>query len=139
MGQRTNGLSETDLSIAVDKHPALVSARAQPEVSARAQPEEPSASPTEIEHEIVELRRELTGLVQEVDRRRHDAFDLRLQLRRHASVIVVVLGGASLLLVGRWALRSYRYERSDSARARAANLARAIAILSRENPDRLLR
>ena len=73
----------------------------------------------------------------ELDRRRHEALDLRLQLRRNSTAIVVVLAAASLLYFGSWAVRSYRWKRRDSARIRAGNLARALAILSREDPDRL--
>ena len=131
MGQRTNGLSETDLSSDLASRPQLTPA--QPET------EEATPPPIEIEHEIEDLRTELTGLVQEIDRRRHEALDIRLQLRRNASVIVVALGTASLLLVGRWALKSYRYGRRASTRERAENLMRALAILSREGPERVLR
>jgi hypothetical protein len=47
--------------------------------------------------EIAELREELGGLVTELDRRRHDLLDVKLQFRRHvfgATVTAVTLIGA---------------------------------------------
>lgn len=56
--------------------------------------------------EIDVIRGELGGLVAELDRRRHEALDLRLQVRRHpvliataASVAALVVGGAVAVLV----------------------------------------
>lgn len=52
--------------------------------------------------EIAELREELGGLVAELDRRRHELTDLRLQLRRHAraaTIIAVTLVGVAGSLV----------------------------------------
>ena len=52
--------------------------------------------------EIAELREELGGLVTELDRRRHDLLDVKLQFRRHvvgATVTAVSLIGAIAGLV----------------------------------------
>jgi hypothetical protein len=64
-------------------------------------PPAPPASPDEtVRHlgvEIAALREELGGLVAELDRRRHDLLDVRLQARRHAltaSAVAVALIGA---------------------------------------------
>jgi hypothetical protein len=122
-------LSEPDLAVAVPPR-----ARNGDEAPADEEPR-----PVEIEQEIEELRAELGGLVAEIDRRRHEALDLRLQLRRHAPTVIVLLGGATLLFLGLSTLRSYRRQRLASARVRAGNLARALQILSQEDPDRLLR
>ena len=60
--------------------------------------------------EIAELREELGGLVAELDRRRHDWFDVRLQVRRHVvavTVTAVSLFGAvaALVWLGIWRSR----------------------------------
>ena len=44
-------------------------------------------------HETEIVRRELDGLVMELDRRRHLALDWRLQARRHARALALVAGG----------------------------------------------
>jgi hypothetical protein len=79
MGERTNGVTPAD--------------------------GEPGAS-KRIATEITTLRGDIGDLVAELDRRRREAFDVRLQLRRHpvaASVagltVAAVLGGTVALLV----------------------------------------
>ncbi|HET9594893.1 MAG TPA: hypothetical protein VFP65_04885 [Anaeromyxobacteraceae bacterium] len=66
---------------------------------------EPGAS-GRIERELGSLRNEIADLVGELDRRRREAFDVRLQLRRHPAAaalagvaLAAVLGGAVALLV----------------------------------------
>jgi ferric-dicitrate binding protein FerR (iron transport regulator) len=84
----------------------------------------------ELEHQIEDLRAELGALVQELDRRRHDAFDLRLQLRRHAGAIAIVGGSLALIVARRvWIVRRRR-ARVYYSRAIAA--ARVLSILAKE-------
>ena len=62
--------------------------------------------------EIADLREELGGLVSELDRRRHDLLDVRLQFRRHvvaATVTAVALIGAVAGLVWLGIRRSRRH------------------------------
>ena len=62
--------------------------------------------------EIAELREELGGLVAELDRRRHDLLDVRLQLRRHvveATVTAVAIIGAVVGLAWLGICRSRRH------------------------------
>jgi len=80
--------------------------------------------------EIASLRSEIGALVRELDRRRHDALDVRLQLRRHGGKIAIFGAGLALIAVARIALA--RERRSTSHRA--ANLVRVLALLSREDP-----
>jgi hypothetical protein len=89
-----------------------------------------------VEGEIDMLRNELGGLVAELDRRRHEAFDLGLQARKHpvlvasiATVAALVLGGAIAV-----AVRTRRQRRRPSVRAREAR--RAVSRLF-EHPDRV--
>lgn len=70
--------------------------------------------------EIDVLRHELGGLVAELDRRRHEAFDVRLQLSRHP-VLVATVATLAALLVGAGiavVVRNERRRRRPSARAR---------------------
>jgi hypothetical protein len=86
--------------------------------------------------EIGVLRSELGGLVAELDRRRHEALDVRLQVSRHpltvaviATVSALVLGGAIAVVV-----RARRQQRRPTVRARQTR--RALARLF-EHPDRV--
>jgi hypothetical protein len=95
-----------------------------------------SPRPEQVAGEIDVLRNELGGLVDELDRRRHEAFDIRLQASRHplvvagvATVLALVVGAAVAV-----AIRNGRRRRSPTARARDVR-----AALSRlaEHPRRV--
>lgn len=81
--------------------------------------------PRQIENRIDGLRRELGDIVSELDRRRHEAFDLRLQAKRHpmalgiAGVTVAAAIGVGLAL----AVRRRRARQRPLERARRARLA----------------
>jgi hypothetical protein len=70
--------------------------------------------------EIDVLRDELGGLVAELDRRRHQALDLRHQVSRHPVLVATVATVAALLVGGVIALvvRDARRQRRPTARAR---------------------
>jgi len=93
--------------------------------------------PRDIEQEIVSLRDDVGRLVGELDRRRHEAFDLRLQLRRHARLIAL-LGGAVVLLAGGLRLRTVLRRRRELPLDRARQLAHALALIG-QRPDALVR
>jgi hypothetical protein len=50
--------------------------------------------------EIDALRGDIGNLVDELDRRRHEMFDLRLQARRHPVVVAAAAAGAALVAGG---------------------------------------
>ena len=52
----------------------------------------------ELGHETEATRQELDRLVMELDRRRHQALDWRLQVRRHARMLALL--GAGIVVVG---------------------------------------
>jgi hypothetical protein len=84
----------------------------------------------ELEREVAGLRSRLGALIGELGQRRHDAFDVRLQVRRHP--VSTILGTALVLGVvglGVAALVNHR-RRARSVRARVVNLRRAIGRLS---------
>jgi hypothetical protein len=70
-----------------------------------------SADVAALERQIVDIRGNLTVLVDELQRRRHEALDVRLQLRRHPLVLTGValgLGGLVTLAVMALARRHRR-------------------------------
>jgi hypothetical protein len=87
---------------------------------------------TEIDH----LRSELGGIVAELDRRRHDAFDLGLQARRHPVAVAVVAAAAALLVGGLLAVATRRRRRSRRPTVRARKARRALWRLM-DHPDRV--
>jgi hypothetical protein len=93
-------------------------------------------SVTRVSGEIEALRNDIGSLVGELDRRRHELFDLRLQARRHPTAVIGI-GVAAALVVGglvALAVRSRREAQRPSRRAREA--ARALSRLM-EHPDRV--
>jgi hypothetical protein len=84
-----------------------------------------------VSSEIDSLRGELGSIVAELDRRRHELLDVRLQMRRHPAVTVVAASALALVLGGALALavRGRRQRRRPAARARQVRhaLARLLA------------
>jgi hypothetical protein len=71
--------------------------------------------------EIAMLREELSGLVAELDRRRHEALDLKRQVKRHAlrtalTATGLVAAGVTIVWLAAW--RSHRREAIPSRWAR---------------------
>ena len=79
-----------------------------------------AASPGQIERDIESLRSELGELMEELDRRRHEVLDLRLQIRRHGALIA--LGVTAAIAVGGGAVlwRSYAERRRERVASRMA-------------------
>lgn len=86
--------------------------------------------------EIDSLRSELGGLVAELDRRRIEALDVGLQVRRHPVFVAAAATAAALFLGGAIALvvRGRRERRRPTARARETR--RALARLF-DHPGRV--
>lgn len=79
--------------------------------------------------EIAALRQDMGSLIGELDRRRHELTDIRLQMRRHPVAVVVAAGAAALLLGGMLTLlmREHRQRSRPSSRVRETR--RALARL----------
>ena len=93
-------------------------------------------SPQALGGEIATVRYELDELLAELDRRRHQLFDVRAQLRRHA--LGATLTSAAFVgtaAVGVW-LGVIRQRRRRRLYARAGRLRHAIARMT-EHPDRV--
>jgi len=86
--------------------------------------------------EIDSLRHELGRLVAELDRRRHEILDVKLQVRKHPGVVIAAAGVAALLLGGMvgMAVRNRREHARPATRAREAR--RAFARLL-DHPERV--
>jgi hypothetical protein len=101
-----------------------------------AEQEHEQATP-EIEREVEELRSDLGGLVDELKRRRDEATDVPLQLRRHSRAVAVVLGIAAVSVIAQMVMA--RRRRAQRFSVRAGNLARVLSQLSQEDPRRVRR
>jgi hypothetical protein len=94
------------------------------------------ARPTGLELNVELVRRRLDATIRELDRRRHDAFDIKAQFRRHA---LPVIGGiaalaAAVAALTVWALR--RRSHRQRLRPRVQRLRRAVARMI-DKPDRV--
>jgi hypothetical protein len=97
------------------------------------------ASPEEVRRvtgEIEGLQQDLGSIVSELDRRRRELMDVRLQIRRHPLVVVAAAGAAALLLGGVVALLLRDRRRRSQPTARIRESRRALARLL-EHPDRV--
>jgi hypothetical protein len=93
--------------------------------------------PREIEAEIEHLRTRLDRSLSELDRRRHELMDVKLQLRRHPEALVVA-GGVALLLFGGVAYSIYRARQRDEPFRQARRFRIAVGR-EVDNPQRVAR
>lgn len=96
-------------------------------------------APPDIDHledDIDRIRGNLGGLLNELDRRRHDAFDVRRQLRRHGVAVGLGLLAVAGIVTAGILLHRERGRRARSLPARARALRRAVRRVAAE-PDRV--
>jgi hypothetical protein len=86
--------------------------------------------------EISTLRREMGDLVGELDRRRREAFDVRLQLRRHPVAVSVALVAAAAVLGGTVAMLLRDSRRKERATYKARQIKVALTRMI-EHPERV--
>ena len=70
------------------------------------------ASPESLEQEVEAIRGNVTQIASELDHRRHELFDWRLQLRKHASAIALAATAAALLVGGTIGWRTWHRRRN---------------------------
>ena len=89
-----------------------------------------------LEHDVDRIRAHIGELIRELDHRRHDAFDLRFQLRHNARRVVLI--GAALLgmVAGGIALAVARRRRRRSIRSRVVRLRTALRRIA-AHPERV--
>jgi hypothetical protein len=86
--------------------------------------------PHELEREVEDIRGNISGIVGELDRRRNDLLDWRLQLRKHAAVLAAVTAG--------WLLGAGLAAAIDASRRRRRNRPFAKARRLREALSRMV-
>jgi hypothetical protein len=96
----------------------------------------PRAAADELGKEIAVVREELDSLLAELDRRRHEALNLRLQVRRHAlgatvTSLAFIGTGAGLVWLGLW-----RRRRGQRLTVQAGRLRQAVSRMI-ERPERV--
>jgi hypothetical protein len=90
----------------------------------------------ELGNEVAHVRDELDVLLGELDRRRHEALDVPLQLRRHATGIGLTVVAFALAAAGSVWFTMWRRRRRSRLRARAGRLSQAIARMT-DKPERV--
>ena len=93
--------------------------------------------PRQIEREIEHLRTRLDRSLAELDRRRHELADLRLQMRKHPGVFIGA-GGAVLLLIGGVVFAVWRSRERQKPMAKAHRLRIAFGRAV-DNPKKVAR
>jgi hypothetical protein len=90
----------------------------------------------QLDGEIAALREELAGLVAELDRRRHELLDIKLQARRHAlgmavTSVALLATASGFVWLGAW--------RSRHRRTKVARIGRLREAISRmiDRPERV--
>ena len=95
-------------------------------------------APTGLELNVEMVRQRLDATIRELDRRRHDAFDIRRQLRRHA---LPVIGGIVALAAAVAAMTVLALRRRSARQRFVPKLHRLRGALGRmvDKPDRVAR
>jgi len=97
---------------------------------------DPAERADNLVHDIDEIRGHLDGLFDELDHRRHELFDIRLQLRRHTTAVIVTVVAVAGIVGGVIALAVRRRRRRSTLRARLARLRTAVSRMI-DDPDRV--
>jgi hypothetical protein len=84
-------------------------------------------APVELEREIEHLRNDMTAVVGEIDRRREELLDWRLQLRRHRREITMVAVGIVVVVAAVGGLNGWRQRRRAAALTHAEGLRQLLA------------
>ena len=96
----------------------------------------PARDPRTIEREIRGHRGELSALVGELNRRRQELTDVKLQLRRHAVGVVTGILATGAVLGGSLVYARWRARRHDSLIARGGRLREAVGRMI-DRPERV--
>jgi len=83
--------------------------------------------PERLEHEVDAVRDNIDHIVSELDRRRHDALDWRLQLRKHAVMLGLVAMGLAAAIGATIGLSIWRSRRRAGPMSKARRLRQALS------------
>ena len=86
----------------------------------------PENGPRELEGQISEIRGRLDHSLAELDRRRHEATDIKLQIRRHPGAVAAA-GGVVLLLLGGVAYAIWAAHRREQPMNKVKRLRLAVS------------
>jgi hypothetical protein len=90
----------------------------------------------ELEREVDRIRSNIGELIRELNHRRHEAMNLRLQLREHAGRVVLVGAAIVAMIAGGIAFGLARLRRRHSIRLRVSRLRAALHRIA-AHPERL--
>jgi hypothetical protein len=93
-------------------------------------------APAQEEAEVERARARLDGLVAEIDRRRHELTDVRLQLRKHAWLVVTVALGAAAAIGATVFFKVRGHRKRRTLRGRLGRLREALGRMI-DAPDRV--
>jgi hypothetical protein len=91
-----------------------------------------------LEREVEDLRENLTGIVGELDRRRHEILDWRFQLQRNRLVLALAVGSLALVTTGVVAAEVRRRKSRNRPMAKARRFRDAVSRMI-ERPDQVAR
>jgi len=86
-----------------------------------------SREPEKLAQEIREIRRDMTDVVIELDRRRHEVLDWRLQLKNHAGLLLIAAAGLLLVAGGTVGASIFLGRRRQRPLERARRFQRAFS------------
>lgn len=102
-----------------------------------------SPPPERLEREVETIRGNLDGIVSELDRRRHELTDWRLQLRRHRTQLIAAGASLAAIMASFVVFTFWRHHRAKRLRgqmslfARKAHDLRAALARALEDPDKV--
>lgn len=89
-----------------------------------------------LERDVDRIRNNIGELIRELNYRRHEAFDLKLQFQRHAARVILAGVGMFAVVAGAIALAVARRRRQRSIGARVTRLRAALRRIS-AHPEEL--
>jgi hypothetical protein len=95
-------------------------------------------TPADKEAKIERARARLDGLVTEIDRRRHELMDVRLQLRKHTLLVALVATGAAAIITTTALLVARSRRQRNSVWGRWKRVREALARMT-EHPESVAR
>jgi hypothetical protein len=95
-------------------------------------------APAALEHEVEEIRENMTEIVGELDRRRHEVFDLGSQLRKNAAPLAAAGLGVVFIAAGATTLSVRRRRRRNRPFAKARRFGEALSRMI-EHPELVAR
>ena len=94
--------------------------------------------PAILELQIDSIRRNLTGIVRELDHRRHDLTDVKMQIDKHKPELLAAAGSVVAVAGVVGAIAFFVSRRNKKLSVRATHMRKAIARVL-EDPNRLAR